>query len=242
MHRLKSIGVKFLGVVGVLGFGILGISNSASGVDSLEPVKLPREPSPVIRELKLLTTISDVTTGLVAIKSLKEFTKVRNSRLAQEAKEALKELEQEAKKWAGEFIHKEIKSSITFKDVVVERSKLRLLHLLEPESLAFVDVPSLDDLDVEAFNMLPKLENLTIQGCRHFTGFGFRNIKMPDLKILHLNGSRIIDEGLWQIDRKRFPKLVYLDLRGTNVSQESVEAMKKHLSADGRKIQIKFDK
>ena len=219
-------------------------SNAVTAQDEKTSTKAPRKfgSNPLINELAKNAKSWDSSIATASIRSLREFTKVRSSRLSNNAKEAMLELHNAATKWGKPFVEPSLKHFMTFKEVDILHNDLINVHILRPKAIAFVSMPRLDDYEITVFDQLDSLENLTLEDCRLIEGHGFRATRLPNLRILHLNGCDIDDSSLRYFNRKNLPKLSYINLTNTNVSSKGATAFKQRMEAKGVKIQLKLNK
>lgn len=193
--------------------------------------------TPVIFELAKMTQSYDPSVAITAVQSLKQFTKVKSGRISGDALDALRDLEGKAKLWAKNYTHPSAPETISISKVNDgEFLELINLHLLNPKSVAFVDVRIFTDYDLRPLDRLSSLENLTIQDCHLFEGRGLEKIRLPNLKILHLNGSAF--SQTLGITLKNFPKLRLVNLKDTKMTAIEVAKLRKKL---GDQVKIAFE-
>lgn len=199
----------------------------------------PIEISNVISELKTLAQSEFGATAAAAIKSLRAFCQVTDSIYRKPATKALEELQTAAEEWGKKYRDKSIKGSYTFNGVKLTHKELINLHLLQPESIAFIGMPDFTDYDLAAIDLLESLENLTVQDCPRFKATVFRTIRLPNLKIVHLNGSGDVWIDTYWIQRKEISELKLVNLKNTPVNKVQMERLTAYLKKSKRDIAIK---
>ena len=201
-----------------------------------------------VEELTTLLNHDDLKVSLAAYRVLQQLTDSKDDSLKTEASLALKEFKDEATDWlkknATEFVEiwdASVPEPIDIRDRTRHRcmaakfikskidcSKLRYLVPFKIGRLTMVKVDSLRDEHLVVLSELPHIWSLTMEDTR-ITGQGLAKVSIPNLHHLYLSGSKISTKGLSEIDRKKFPKLMQVGLRDTELKESVIKEFKEKL-------------